>query len=70
MRGEKHTASPSATKVRSFPYIWDDNPDIKAGVKADRARIAENAKAASKSSILDPGLRLHQGKGHRGVETF
>ena len=32
VRRKKHTASLSVTRVRSFPYIWDDNPDVKAGV--------------------------------------
>ena len=67
---EKHTASLSATRERSFPYIWIDNPDVICGSKSEQSDNCWKRLIASKWSICDSGLRLYQGKEHRGVEKF
>ena len=56
MRDEKHRASPSATKVRSFPYVWDDNLDIKAGLKVDRGTLTAISEGTPQGGVLSPLL--------------
>ncbi|MDJ0648392.1 MAG: hypothetical protein QNJ60_06750 [Xenococcaceae cyanobacterium MO_188.B19] len=53
--------------VRSFPSIWDDHPDTKAGLKAEKRGLL-NTPNCEHESHNRPGLRLHQGRGNRGVE--
>ena len=55
--------------VRSFPYVWDDNPEIEAGLKAEKRGLL-NTPNCKHESDNRPGLRLHQRIGNRGVETF
>ncbi len=53
--------------VRSFPCIWDDNPEAEAGLKAEKRGLL-NTPNCEHESYNRPGLRLHQGIGNRGVD--
>jgi hypothetical protein len=65
---EKAHSVPLGDESEKFPYIWDDNPDVKAGVKAKERQLLKTPNRLHEFYTRPWTEAKHQGKGNRGVE--